>query len=98
MGAAHPIHAVTRSFINYWLYLRVRKDYMNSKVPESYPPAYYELFEDLQADMQHWAADGRLESDSVHIEWDPRILHVDRDLYKETAVSYRRRHLNRSMD
>lgn len=74
---------------------------MNRKATEAYPPSYYDLFEDLQADMHRWAADGRIgheEFQLMHVEWNPRLWNAERDAYKESGASYRRRHLNKSMD
>lgn len=74
---------------------------MNRKAEGCFPPSYYELFDELQADMQHWAKDGTVsheDSFGMHTMWDPRLLNAERDEYKESGASYRRRHQNRPMD
>ena len=73
---------------------------LNRKVEGSFPPSYYEMFDEFQADMHKWSADGRIgmeEFAHMHVEWNPRILHADRDLYKESGASYRARHQNREL-
>lgn len=74
---------------------------MNRKATEAYPPADYELFNELQADMDKFHVGLGVhvaQQFGCHVEWNPRLLHVERDAYRETGASYRRRHMKQTMD
>lgn len=78
----------------------MREYKLNRKASTAFPSAYYDLFDEMQADMQKWEKDGSIsgeDSFGMHVEWNPRLLHADRDLYKESGAAYRRRLQNHQL-